>query len=139
MTRHRLTCRQSAASGFSLPTGHVYLAHTVEAERLARQVTVRVSMARTTKETLRRGADPPSDLSKLTRRSTMRFYSDSPARQPLLHARVLCFPSDASSSYAYSPISFLLRCQARWASCAKVVASACSDHFGLLCNAHSGL
>ena len=47
MTRHRLTWRESLASGFSLPTGHAYLAHTVEAERLARQVTVRVSMART--------------------------------------------------------------------------------------------
>ena len=48
MTRHRLTYRQSAASGFSLPTGHVYLPHTVEAERLARQVAVRMSMVRTT-------------------------------------------------------------------------------------------
>ena len=44
----RLTWRQSLASGFSLPTGHVYLAHTVEAERLARQVAVRMGMVRTT-------------------------------------------------------------------------------------------
>ena len=57
MTRHRLTWRQSLATGFSLPTGHAYLAHTVEAERLARRVAVRMSMARTIKETLRRGAD----------------------------------------------------------------------------------
>ena len=98
MTRHRLTWRQSLATGFSLPTGHAYLPHTVEAERLARRVAVRMSMVRTTKETLRRGADPPSDLSKSTRRSTMRFSSESPARQPLLRARVLCLPSDASSS-----------------------------------------
>ena len=107
MTRHRLTWRQSLwpldflcqlATGFSLPTGHAYLAHTVEAERLARRVAVRMSMARTIKETLGRGADPPSDLNKLTRRSTMCFSSDSPARQPLLRARALYFPSDASSS-----------------------------------------
>ena len=61
----------------------------VEAERLARRVAVRMSMVRTTKETLRRGADPPSDLIKSTRRSTMCFSSDSPARQPLLQTRVL--------------------------------------------------
>lgn len=98
MTRHRLTWRQSLATGFSLPTGHAYLAHTVEAERLARRVAVRMSMVRTTKETLRRGADPPSDLIKSTRRSTMCFSSDSPARQPLLQTRALYFPSDPSSS-----------------------------------------
>ena len=89
MTRHRLRWRQSLATGFSLPTGHAYLAHTVEAERLTRRVAVRMSMVRTTKETLRRGADPPSDLIKSTRRSTMCFSSDSPARQPLLQTRVL--------------------------------------------------
>ena len=81
--------RGASAQWISLPTGHAYLAHTVEAERLARRVAVRMSMVSTIKETLRRGADPPSDLSKSSRRSTMCFYSDSPARQPLLHARVL--------------------------------------------------
>ena len=91
MTRHRLTWAsdvthvgQCTGHGKSLPTGHAYLPHTVEAERLARRVAVRMSMARTIKETLGRGADPPSDLNKLTRRSTMCFSSDSPARQPLL-------------------------------------------------------
>ena len=53
MTRHRLTCRQSLATGFSLPTGHAYLAHTVEAERLARRVAVHMSMVSTIKETIR--------------------------------------------------------------------------------------
>ena len=88
-TRHRLTWRQSLASGLSLPTGRVHLAHTVEAERLARRVAVRMSMVSTIKETLGRGADLPSDLIKSTRRSTMCFSSDSPARQPLLQTRVL--------------------------------------------------
>ena len=105
-TRHRLTWRQSlasaqwifAANGPCVPATH-------GGGRAAGEtgLAVRMSMARTTLETLLRGADPPSDLSKLTRRSTMRFYSDSSARQPLLHTRVLCLPLDASSSYAYSP------------------------------------
>ena len=67
----------------------MYLAHTVEAERLTRRVAVRMGMVRTTKETLRLGVDPPPDLIKSTRRSTMCFSSDSPARQPLLQTRVL--------------------------------------------------
>ena len=89
MTRHRPTWRQCTGHGKSLSTGHVYLAHTVEAERLARRVAVRMSMVSTIKETLGRGADLPSDLIKSTRRSTMCFSSDSPARQPLLQTRVL--------------------------------------------------